>query len=80
MILSERGWLAQWAKVEAIFTGPRLHRLPRYSDGEELGRSVPKRISLEMMTEAYDAEIISPENYEVFCLVRGLAMIDPETL
>jgi hypothetical protein len=80
MILSERGWLAQRAKVEAIFTGPGLHRLPRYSDGEELGRGFPKRISLEMIAEAYDAEIIAPEDYEIFCLVRGLAMIDPDTL
>jgi hypothetical protein len=80
MLLCEKGWLAQTAKVEAIFDGPGLHRLPRFSDGEELGRGVPKRISLEMIADAYDASIISPRAYEAFCLEHDLTTIDPTTL
>jgi hypothetical protein len=80
VVLFEEGWRAARGKVEAIFDGPDLHRLPRFSDGEELGRGVPKRISLEMIAEAYDAQIIAPADYEAFCLENGLMVIDPDTL
>jgi hypothetical protein len=59
VVLHERGWRAEFVRVEAIFDDVPDDDLP-----------IPKHA----IAEAYDVPVIKPEDYEKFCRERGLVL------
>jgi hypothetical protein len=65
VVLHAFGWRAQYARVEAIFHDPLL---PEYG----------MREAKEEIAREYGVEVISPIDFEDFCISCNLAIIDED--